>query len=146
MSPETINKKVLMPRKTKKLVGGGVCLCPKGLTLPNSKKRLNETPEDMRAKDPEHIMASLWEELNTRDRCINLGRVPIESILHTCNEGCGKPGFLNSPTSAHFYNGNLEKRDLEVAAATVQWLATNVGRAFLDRFSDAFKKARGIKT
>lgn len=119
---------------------------PKGFTMPHATRRLVEIPEKDKAKDPEQIMTGLWEKENTRDTHINFGRVPLDSILHECNSRCGeKLVTFSSIGEKHFYDGKLNERDIRVAAATVQWLATNCGRAFFQDFLIAYRAANEPK-
>jgi len=108
---------------------------PKGFTLPNAERRLNETPVEMQAIDAEHIITKLWEEENTRQTYRGMGLVPLDTILHVCNEKCGLDGRpVFQFTGNHSYDGQLNERDVRVAAATIQWLATSVGRGFFHNF------------
>lgn len=121
-----------------------VSLSPKGDTLPNAKRRLDEIVDpNQQAKDPEHIMMGLWALANTRDSSLNLGLVPLDTILHQCDERCGsfQAQVQGVGASRHFYDGKLNEHDVQVMAATVQWMATNVGRAFYDKFSKALSAA-----
>lgn len=103
-------------------------VAPVGKTMPNAQGRL---VEGRKLKlDPEAIMARLWARENTRDR-IDFSLIPLDVILHECNEKCA------SNCSNHHYTGKIDERDIRVASATVQWLATNCGRELLTRF---FKK------
>ena len=103
--------------------------------MPIALKRLQEIPEgaQRRDTDPEWIMVQLWEKVNIPDGSLNLGQVPLDTILHMCSGDC-KP--------KHHYVRPLNPDHVRVAAATVQWLATNVGRSFYQRFLDALEKAR----
>lgn len=119
---------------------------PKGLTMPSAARRLATTSKKDQKNNPEHIMMDLWAEENTRYFHSNFGRVPLDSILHECNEKCGKKLIPFSMTgSSHYYDGNLNERDLQVAAGVVQWLATNCGQAFLHKFFMRLKDAQEPK-
>lgn len=123
--------------KKKKSFKMGMCVAPVGLTLPNAKKRLVSIPKSMRRKNPEHIMMKLWAKENVRDRTMNFGLVPIDGILHQCNEKCGE-GVTLAGTPGHHYlvpNDN----DVRIINATIQWLATNGGQAFLREFRQEVK-------
>lgn len=101
---------------------------PFGKTMSISRQRL-EIP--VRPGDPETLMMRFWEKENVRVRWLNGGRIPLDLILHQCNEDCMPSDGI------HHYTRVLEDRDVEVAAATVQWLATNCGREFLRRFFES---------
>ena len=111
----------------------GLHVAPVGLTLPNSAKRLSSLPKKMCKKDPEHIMMRLWDKVNVRDLSLNFGKVPIDSILHICNDQCGKGVSTAGPPSHHYLPPTEEQ--VKIISATVQWLATNMGRNFLSEFS-----------
>ncbi len=107
---------------------------PEGVTMPNALHRLKEIKEKNRRKDAEHIMVHLWAQENVRDPLINFGLVPLDQILHECTEECGKVSRLALTKGLHRYNRKFSTRDTRIVAATVQWLATNVGRCFLREF------------
>lgn len=111
----------------------GVCVAPVGLTLPRSQERLEEVEEDQRSKDPETIMMRLWAEVNTRKYGRNNGMVPIDSILHECTVECGKGLSILGKRVSHTYE-EPDPEKVRIISATVQWLATNAGRAVLERF------------
>lgn len=126
-----------MPKK-KTLFETGTCVAPIGLTLPHAKKRLDSLPEKEEPKDPEHIMMKLWAEQNTRDSSLNFGLVPIDTILHRCTAKCSE-GRTYAGTPPHEYFPPNED-ELRVINATIQWVATNCGRAFLHKFQQKLKK------
>jgi hypothetical protein len=110
----------------------GECVAPVGLTLSRSLKRLLELPEDMRKSDPEHIIMGLWAKENTRDASLSFGLVPIDNILHECNGDCGKARSYSGGPSHHYVPPSEEQ--VKIINATIQWLATNCGRCFLNNF------------
>lgn len=116
-------------------------LTPKGLTMPNAKRRLDGVSGLLVVTDPEHIMMNLWAEENTPAHHINGGLVPIDVILHECSVECygRNPGFSPFPHDGHLYRRSFSERDLRVASAIVQWLATGVGQGFLAKFQAALK-------
>lgn len=127
-----------MPKKTNNPFKLGTCVAPVGLTLPNRKRRLMSLPMILRKKDPEHIMMRLWAKANVRKRTTNFGLVPIDTILHTCNDDCGKGMCLGgTPACKHLPPTEDEVR---IVNATIQWLATNCGQAFLHEFFQEQKK------
>ena len=102
-------------------------LAPFGLTTDIAARRLkrfSDTPED----DSEVVMAELWEEANIVSLSINKATAPIDHILHKCAGSCSEDG------NTHYFSEDLEVEKVRVASATVQWLATNCGRAFLEEF------------
>lgn len=111
---------------------------PFGLTLPNALKRLQIPPEDQN-KDAETIIMRMWDEKNTRDPSRG-GLTPIDRILHVCGDDCGKKKFRMPMEDEHVYSKPSE-HDIMVMAATVQWLATNVGRSFYQDFLSQWHKA-----
>jgi len=124
-------------------------VAPKGKTLPNSARRLDDLDEHLRAKDAEHIITQLWEDENVRSGNMNFGLVPVDVILHECSEKCKseKERLLALVKSGgHVYNPEPNERDVQVVAATIQWLATNVGRCFLHKFLREFEEANSNKT
>lgn len=102
-------------------------ISPVGKTMPNAQRRLIEGRK-LRF-DPEAIMARLWAKENTRHG-MHFGRVPLDRILHECNDKCC--------SDRHCYQ-KINDRDIRVASATVQWLATNCGQSLLFEF---FKKVK----
>jgi hypothetical protein len=127
-----------MAKKEKSPFRYGVCVAPVGLTLPNKRKRLMSMPVAMRKKDPEHIMMELWAKENTRERITNFGLVPIDGILHSCNDDCGKGISYGGPPACHHLPPNEE--EVKIVNATIQWLATNCGRSFMHKFQQEVKK------
>ena len=97
-------------------------LSPYGLTTASAKARLDSAP--LGENDPERIMMRLWEQVNTSDAALCQGLVPLILIAHRCNEGC---------KSEHAYRP-IPRHDMELVAATVQWLACHSGRNFLIKF------------
>ncbi len=65
-------------------------------------------------RNPEHIMAEMWEAECIPSSCVNYGRTPINSIMH---------------------GEEITDRDVRVISSTLQWLGTNVGKDFLRRFT-----------
>jgi hypothetical protein len=111
---------------------------PVGKTLPFAKERLDIPRSKV---DPELVMAKMWEHDNIRRSWMNSSRVPIDLILHECNDRCrdvahsGALGGLDHGT-CHHYTGQYADRDIMIIAATVQYLATPVGRAILREFQE----------
>src|SRR3989344_4801494 len=98
-------------------------LAPFGNTLPGSKRRLmNPTGPD----DAETIMMKLWGKENLPETHRLFG-TPLRAILLLRKNG----GF----------SGRVSARDRKVVAATVQWFATNVGRALHEEFRNQLEKA-----
>lgn len=120
-----------MSKKAKNPFKNGVCVAPVGRTLPKSKKRLTTIPKQMRPDDPEHIMVRLWAKENIRERNIDFGFTPVDSILHRCNERC---------SSGHHYYDAPKDEEVRIVSATIQWLATNCGRRFLGDFQKEMEK------
>lgn len=101
---------------------------PVGLTMPMAAMRLEHpNPEDC-----EKIMMRIWAEINTRDPTKHYGLIPLDTILHECNDQCGRPNLMFG--DPHSYTGVLPEHDVRVVAATVQWLATPIGRNVLEKF------------
>ena len=98
-------------------------LAPFGLTTDIAARRLEQYSDD-----PEVVMAKLWEEANVVYPSINMGIAPVDHILHKCVDSCSEDG------NTHYFSDDLEVEKVRVASATVQWLATNCGRAFLEKF------------
>jgi hypothetical protein len=117
---------------------GGECIAPVGLTLPHAKRRLKELPQEMRRKDPEHIIMRLWAKENTRRFNLNFGKVPIDNILHKCTKKCGKRRTFAGSPSHDYVPPNVN--EVRIINATIQWIATNCGRAFLHEFQQELKK------
>ncbi len=115
--------------------------------MPGALSRLHEIPEDdpRRLTDAEWIMARLWEQANTPDQSRNFGAVPLDVILHFCSQECGTQRTL-SGGKGHCYTRPPKPEYVKVAAAVVQWLATNVGRSFYEEFTRAFKQANSSPT
>ncbi len=122
-------------------------LAPVGETMPGALSRLHEIPEGdpRRLTDAEWIMARLWERANIPDPSLNFGVVPLDAISHICSEECGKQPAL-SGGKGHHYTRPPKPEYVKVAAAVVQWLATNVGRSFYEEFTRAFKQANSSPT
>ena len=91
-----------------------------GRTTSSAFKRLSKAG----IHDPELIMAGLWADLNKPPQDA-VTVVPIQSIAHRCTNKC-KGG-------AHVYD-TPNPADVQIASATVQWLATAAGRAFYTKF------------
>lgn len=106
-------------------------LSPIGLTMPIAEARLNMGGKD----DPEGIVMKFWSEENTPHDGTNRGLVPLDHILHECTSECREhTDPLSTRKEYHVFTRPLNKHDVKVAAATVQWLATNNGRSFLIKF------------
>lgn len=103
-------------------------VAPVGKTMPTAQRRLIEG-RNLKL-DPEAIMARLWAKENTREQ-IDFGIIPLDAILHECNEKCTEK---RSNCSNHHYTRELNERDIRVVSATIQWLATNCGQELLKRF------------
>jgi len=102
-------------------------LSPKEKTTSYFRKR------SISKKDPVDVMAELWEKSNARQSWLNHGIVPLDFITHGCNDKC--VGTEGNYVQHHFpQDEEFNDRDVRVAAATVRWLATNVGRGFLYSF------------
>ena len=86
-------------------------------------------------------MMKLWAKENTRERIINFGRVPIDAILHSCNENCGKGISFAGPPACRYLPPNED--EVKIINATIQWLATNCGRDFLHKFQQEVKRLNG---
>lgn len=84
-------------------------------------------------QDPERIMMTLWEKINTRQHYLNSGTVPLDDILHTCTEECKNVRPVLPFVPPHHYVPH-DEYGVRVAAATVQWLATSCGREFYRQF------------
>ncbi|MFA6297257.1 MAG: hypothetical protein WC629_01710 [Candidatus Paceibacterota bacterium] len=119
-------------------------LSPVGLTMPVALKRLESLSSKQKRKDAEAIMMLLWENENTRDP-LNGSMTPLDSILHECTEGCGKTRIFSFGADKCVYKPSLNERDVKVAAATIQWIATNCGRSFFEKFYRKFEEARKSK-
>ena len=91
-----------------------------GQTTLSSRERLNNAG----IHDPELIMAGLWADANKPD-LNNFGILPVQLIAHQCTKNCRG--------GEHAYS-KLEPRDVQIVSAAVQWLATDVGRAFYTKF------------
>ena len=91
-----------------------------GQTTHSSRERLNNAG----IHDPELIMAGLWADINKPD-LNNFGILPVQLIAHQCNKHCMH--------GEHAYS-KLEPRDVQIISAAMQWLATEVGRAFYTKF------------
>ena len=119
-----------------------VSLSPKGLTEDIYRVRLDSlTDPTAVSKDAEHIIAQMWAKENTRDNNINLGGVPIDKILHRCNSKCKGGADHVEGGHAHYYTGEFDEEEVKIAAATVQFLATNVGRGFYNEFLKCYEAA-----
>lgn len=94
---------------------------PFGMTTAQYKRRLEGAR--LGQDDPEIVMMRMWEELNTPDH--QHGIVPAVLTAHRCNDGCGRFECSYQP---------LAQSDVELMAATVQWLACPAGRNFLIKF------------
>lgn len=70
-------------------------------------------------RNPEHVMAEMWEAENIPEWCSNYGRVPVQAIL--------------DPSTVMSYD-QLPPHDVMIVASTLQWLGTSVGREFLSRY------------
>ncbi len=119
-----------------------VSLSPKGQITGIYRARLDLiTDPVMQQKDAEHIMAKCWEGENTREVNINLGKVPLDMILHRCNSRCkGGVDYVDG-NHVHHYSGVFKSEEVEIVAATVQFLATNVGRGFYRGFLNLLEEA-----
>jgi hypothetical protein len=74
-------------------------------------------PERIRTGPAERAYVERWQRENIRQRGVNSGMTLLEGIL--------KPGgqqWVDRPS----------QRDADVATTVIQWLGTNVGRAFVD--------------
>lgn len=107
----------------------GKSLAPFGDTLHHYLQRLENPVKDR--PDTEVIMMKLWEEENRPRSWVSHGLVPIEGIVQ------GDP-FLSGQTERI----PLTEEQRQIVSATVQWFATNCGRAFLHKFDIEVEKAR----
>jgi len=94
-------------------------LAPLGQTTHASRERLNNAG----IHDPELIMAGLWADTNKPD-LNNFGILPVQLIAHQCTDKCRRE---------HAYT-KLKTEDVQIISAAMQWLATDVGRAFYTKF------------
>ena len=92
-------------------------------------------------KDPEHIIMKLWAKENVRERLLSFGHVPIDAILHRCNDDCGKGICLAGTPACHYLPPNED--EVKIINATIQWLATNGGHSFLLKFRQEVKRLNG---
>jgi hypothetical protein len=83
-------------------------------------------------------MMRLWAKENTRERSLNFGLVPIDSILHRCNDDCGKGMNLGGTPACKYLPPSED--EIRIVNATIQWLAANQGRAFLHKFAQELKR------
>lgn len=90
--------------------------------------------------DPVVRMAQLWAEENVRQPNLNYGTIPLDFILHECNNKCIQ--YTKEGTSLgvqhHFTGEGFNEHDVRVVNATMRWLATMCGRGFL---ADFFREA-----
>ena len=123
-----------MARKARKY---GVSCSPVGLTTPISADRLKYDP---RINDPEKVIVRMWADENTPELGINLGMIPLDHITHRCNSGC----IVRKGDSfvTHHFTGDISDHDVEVVAATLQWLGTNCGLSFLRTFKEKLVRSR----
>lgn len=83
---------------------------------------------------PERLITILWEHENKPQPHLQGPRV-ARIIAHQCTSHCtGKPHH----DDGHKYR-RLTVREVHLMSATVQWMATNCGRAFMHRFSKLLK-------
>ncbi|MBI1998938.1 MAG: hypothetical protein HYS73_01210 [Parcubacteria group bacterium] len=104
-------------------------LAPFGDTLPGSRRRLESVPGRF-PNDPEAIMMRLWEEENISRTGVNFGGTIVEAIL-----------CLGEEIGDHAPRGKTSKHDRRVVAATIQWMATNCGRALFYEFERRLARA-----
>lgn len=128
-----------MPKKNRSV-------SPIGYTMPRAKNRLDELKNAPEHKtDPEHIIMWIWEDANIRRAFLNGGTIPLDSILHECSGRCSKGKSGNAMFGRHHYNRKLSPRDIKIVAATIQWLATSVGRGLLHQFFHELDKVHSKK-
>ena len=84
-------------------------------TLPNARLRLERGAREAEGPSDECQIAQLWAVMNTPES--ESARVPLDAIL----------GARRSSRKGRCW----PRRKIMVAAATVQWLATNVGSAWV---------------
>lgn len=101
-------------------------LAPFGDTLPNALRRLKDAPDE---SDAELIIMKRWESENVPQAFLSGGFTSLEAIVQGTPPESGK----REPVS---------ERDRQVVAATIQWMATNIGRCFYDEFRKAWIEAQ----
>ena len=125
-------------------------LSPVGLTMPIALLRITGLSENHKIKDTECIIAELWAKENTPKNFLNGGNVPLDDILHECTQRCKTRKTNDSPrvgdASLHDFSQPLNEHDIRVAAATIQWAATPMGRVFYQRFLDEWNKRNNPET
>lgn len=114
-------------------------LAPFGDTLPQKRVRLDSAPDKA---DPEVVMMKLWEKENIPSTSRNCGWTSIEAILEGIPSGVSIASVSFLPNESRRV---IEERDRQVVAATVQWMATNVGRCFYEQFQKEWVKAKSKK-
>jgi len=77
--------------------------------LPESRRRL-DWPE----RNPERIIAELWQAECIPEHSVNYGRTPVHAILGQ--------DIVPAP------------HDIRIVNSTIQWLGTNIGMCFLRKF------------
>lgn len=112
-------------------------LAPIDKTMPIALTRLMTLDRKRRHKDPEWIMMRLWEKENIRCDFLDMGKVPLDDPCHICNDRC--------TAQRHWYEKIPNEERARVAAAMLQWLASNVGRSFYAKFLGIVEERNKVK-
>jgi len=111
-------------------------LTPVGLTFPYSQSRLAE-PDQFSWR--ENLIAKMWEEQNILDSSTLLfGPAFLVHLFHECTDECKAD---SDGKIIHKYA--LPSEDLiKASSAVIQWLGTNNGWCFVEKFVEEVKKHR----